>query len=357
MKLYDDAVLDAAAAREAGDSAGAWKLADALLAEIPKTTDEDRIAAARAANSKVSVGGGVTPDRKKVSAQLTDYARRLADESIHTPAGKPYSVDTLDDLRDVAMAWPKEARYPQAAFRTHQEAKRPGMLDDIALKALCKYASGSGRKPPEIDADAWKSAKAMVDRLVERKARYTVSANALRAAVQRKNNTFTPEAAKTPEPVTATSVVAAAKSLPTQERTALARELAADPETRKDVETAVREVKSDELAAAHRRVMEEHGGKRKSGLGGGADDAPKHVVTEQPLAVLGVLIETEGFKDALPKVIRIVSDKRELLAEDDFEYLREWSTTMRQHLDTLDELLKLGTGLTDEAIEGLLKGE
>jgi hypothetical protein len=343
MKLYDDAVLDAAASREAGDSAGAWKLADALLAKIPAGTPGRK-------------GGDVAP----VSDGLQQYATKLNEENICTPAGGPYSASTLDDLRDVAMAWPTDKRHPQAAFRTHQEAVRPDSDNGKVLRTLCRYAAGEIKSTSTIDSKSWAEATEIVDRLIKRRAKYTVSANALRLAVGRKKNTPVRDDVVAPapfEPVTATSVAAAAKSLPTPERTALARELAADPQTRKDVETAVREVKSDELAAAHRRVMEEHGGKRKSGLGGGADDAPKHVVTEQPLAVLGVLIETEGFKDALPKVIRIVSDKRELLAEDDFEYLREWSTTMRQHLDTLDELLKLGTGLTDEAIEGLLKGE
>ena len=343
MKLYDDAVLEAAANREAGDSVGAWRLADALAAAIPDANGTNQ-------HSRPEAGMLTVPE------QLADYAAKLAAEDIHTPAGDLYTARSLEDLRGVANVWPATERHSQAAYRTHREAGSPKTEAAVALKALCKYADGGAkRKPTGIDSADWAKAIKVVDRLIARKAKYAVSANALRLAAKRKINT-PPRENVVPEPVTVTSVAATVKNLPTKDRTALARELASAPETRKVVESAVREVKSDELAAAHKRFEEEHAGKRTTRRGG-PDDAPQRVIGDQPLAVLGVLIETEPMKDGMPKVVQIVSDKRDLLADDDIEYLREWSATMRRHLDILDELLKLGTGLTDEALEGLLKGE
>jgi hypothetical protein len=366
MKLYEDPVLEAAAYREAGDSAGAWKLAGALLEAIP--AGEGKGGDRKSPGSK----GAASP---LLIDKLSSYADKLAEENIQTPAGGPYSVSTLDDLRDVAMAWPADKRYPQAAFRTHMEVGAPfvdapspfAVKANAALKALCTYAAGGAkRKPTELDSGDWAAAIAVVDTLVKRKAKYTVSANALRLAVGRKRNTPDRDDVLRPvdfsqrRPLTGDEVASVAKSLPKKEKAALFKDLVTtDPDARKNAEAAVREVKSEELAQAHRRFQEEHAGKRESGREGGPDDAAQHTLVDQPLSLLGILIETEPMKeDMLPKVIRIVSEKRELLDTDAFDYLREFSATMRQGLDTLDALVELGTGLTDEAIaEGLLRGE
>jgi hypothetical protein len=347
VKLFDDAVLDAAAAREAGDSVGAWKLADALASSIPRETG------GRPGTS--SDGTGSIPDR------LAEYEQLLRNEGIVTPAGGPYTVFSLRDLRDVAIRWSSAKRYPQAAFRTHQEAGSPGSEADVALKALCKYAAGGvKRKPSDLDSAAWVEAIEVVDRLLKRKAKYPVSANALRLAVGRKKNTpeREPENFPVPEPVTVSAMAQQFKSLPPKERAAFTKDvLTSDPEARKDVEDTVREVKNTELAEAHEQFMRDHAGKRKSGLPGGPDDAPRRTFVDQPLASLGLFSETEGYKESLLRIIKIVSDKRDLLDDETFEYLREWSAEVRTNLDTLDALLKLGTGLTDEALEDLLKGD
>jgi hypothetical protein len=338
MKLYDDAVLDAAATREAGDSGGAWRLADALLTEIP----------ANPGGKGVQSGGPGTPEL------LADYATRLTTEGIHTPGGGPYSASTLDDLRDAAMAWPPNERYQQAAYRTHRQAGRPGSEGDVALKALTRYAEGGvKRRPSEIDPDAWAKAIPMVDRLLGRKAKYPVSANALRTALGQKNNTHTPETAvPTPEPVN----VDAVRNLPPKERAALVAELAADPVTRQDTETAVRDVRNKELEKTYQEFHEKHAGKRKPRTGG-PDDGPQRVIGEQSRFGFNMLLETEPMKASLPKLIKLITDDRDLITDDDVEYLQEWSAEIRKGLDMLDELLKLGRGLTDEALADLLKGE
>jgi hypothetical protein len=348
MKIYDDAVLEAAASRENADSPGAWRLADALLTAIPHGTNQ---------GTRTDLSGVDTP---KVPALLDSYADRLTEEGIETPAGASYSASTLLDLRNVSMLWPKDKRHSLAAFTTHQDAGGPESIGGKALIALCKYAAGGAkRKPVDIDSAAWAEAVKRVDKVRARGAKYPVTKNAIRAVKQRRLNVIPPEApVNVPEPVTTAEAAATVvRDLPKAEREKLVKSLVtSDPETRRTVETAVRDVKSDELAKAHQRFEEKHADKRKT-TSGGASDATSRTVADQPLAVLGVLIETEPMKDGMPKVVQIVSDKRDLLADDDIEYLREWSATMRRHLDILDELLKLGTGLTDEALEGLLRGE
>jgi hypothetical protein len=224
-RLYDDPVLEAAASREAGDSVGAWKLADALATAIPADRDNS--------HRHSSDGTGMT-----IPEQLAEYETNLASEGIETPAGGAYTVFSLRDLRDVAMRWPADKRYPQAAFRTHQEAGSPGSEADVALKALCKYAAGGAkRKPSEIDSAAWAKAIEQVDKLLARKARYAVSANTLRTAAQRKINT-PPRNDAPVEPVVAESTPKA-----------VAERISSDPLFRHEVMEAMPVKELEEFAA------------------------------------------------------------------------------------------------------------
>jgi len=166
-------IKEAAESRQSGESAGAWRLADALLAEVP---------------AGLNHGG----DRSKSSdvTTLDAIAARLTGDGIETPVGNPYTAATLRELRLVAMGWGKGERLGEAAFRTHQECGTSDQWKRDVLRALCAAARTQDWELPELDIDpaAWERAVTSVQRKVSSGTRYSVSANDLRTALKHKTN-------------------------------------------------------------------------------------------------------------------------------------------------------------------------
>lgn len=174
--MADYATVGAAEALLSASSGGAWTLADALVEDTKHLqTDTD------------------------VAAELIMIAETLAELGIVTPNGDPYLVPALVTLRRNGLAWPPAERYPVAAYRTHQEAATP--LGRIVLAALAAVAVGrTVACPEEVDADAWLSAVARVERRRDagRRAKYIVAANDVRIAMQRTPNVPMSRDAKSP---------------------------------------------------------------------------------------------------------------------------------------------------------------
>lgn len=180
-------IRDAAQRRLEGESTGAWRLADALAAEIPERPHDggDR----KSPRYQADQGSDIT-------TLMADVAAELEAAEIETPAGGAYTVASLRELRLVALGWPLDSRYREAAFRTHQEA---GSSDDWrrgVLRALCLAARTGDfqyRETTAIDDAAWATAVRGVQRKLAAGHRYPVAANDLRAALQRKRNTPPPD--------------------------------------------------------------------------------------------------------------------------------------------------------------------
>jgi len=168
-----DKIKDAAQRRVAGESTGAWKLADELAAEVQMTM-------------------GPTPESSSdVATRLADIAAELEAAGIETPTGGSYTVVSLRELRLVSLGWKKADRQPEAAFRTHQETGSSDEWKRSVLRALCLAARSGDFRYPEttaIDEAAWETAVVSVRRKVHNGNRYPVSANDLRTALKRKVN-------------------------------------------------------------------------------------------------------------------------------------------------------------------------
>jgi hypothetical protein len=176
-----DRIVKAAQQRMGGESTGAWKLAEALAADIP--------AQAKGGDRKSESAN----QGSDVAALLREAADRLLEEGVETPAGEPYTPASLKDLRMVAVAWSPEDRFEEAAFRTHQEAGKDERKRQV-LAVLCEAARTGDLGLPEledgeIDEIAWMKATASIARKRERGSRYPVSANDFRIALKRKKNT------------------------------------------------------------------------------------------------------------------------------------------------------------------------
>jgi len=178
-------IREAAERRHHDDSSTTWKLADAILGEVPE------------------IGSGNAPSRGRLADALESLALKLEDDGVRTPNGDIYTAKALDHLRDTALWWrPGTTRHPEAAFRTHQEAGSPTTPGGIMLHALCAYARGERVKRPQLgvigtgkdrrepDQEAWERAIAGVKRKrgLSRTPRYLVAANDLRYALQRLGN-------------------------------------------------------------------------------------------------------------------------------------------------------------------------
>jgi hypothetical protein len=169
-------IKDAAQRRAEGESTGAWKLADALVAEIPE----------REHGKAITAGNG-----SDVATIMADIAAELIEAEIETPAGAAYTVASLRELRLVALGWPQGERMLQAAFRTHQETGSSDLWKRGVLRALCDAARTEDYSYPEtsaIDEGAWAKAIVGVQRKIKAGNRYPVSANDLRVALKRKAN-------------------------------------------------------------------------------------------------------------------------------------------------------------------------
>lgn len=175
-------VVEAADALDRNDTQGVWRLADAILAHVPA---EDP---------------GRKPDNEgtRVPSLLESLAHDLEADGIRATSGDPYRVSTLSKMRAVAAAYPEGERFPEAAYRTHQEA-RTTVTGKRVLRELCKFARGETcRRPHDVGADgglivsaaAWDEAKL---RIQNRTSGYAVAANDIRVALSRKTNVPTPD--------------------------------------------------------------------------------------------------------------------------------------------------------------------
>jgi hypothetical protein len=165
-------VREAAIQRDSTDTTRTWALADAVLAHIPALPE---------GNPNYPPEGGVA----SVPERLIELSNQLALDGVTTPKGDTYTDTSLKHLREVAMAWPAEARHPEAAYRTHREAMNStngrGILD-----VLVRYARGEQvRRPNSIEADAWTEVKMRIDM---RERGFKVVANDLRIAQSQRPN-------------------------------------------------------------------------------------------------------------------------------------------------------------------------
>lgn len=142
-----------------------WSIADAILADVPDESHGDF-------STRVE--------------RFEAIAREMADRDLLAPNGQPYTVDALRHLRNTAIAWPENERHSWASYRTHQEAGGRDSIGRVALAALVEFAeNGSVITPSNLDVDAFEQA---IDMVGNSKARYPVSANALRTALEKKRN-------------------------------------------------------------------------------------------------------------------------------------------------------------------------
>jgi hypothetical protein len=183
-------IREAAEARMGGESTGAWKLADALAAEIPEQKTGPKT-------------DGLSND---LITKLQEIAARLLEDGIETPAGGSYTAEVLRQLRLVALAWPKAERHREAAFRTHQEVGASDPWKREVFAAICNAARSGDFSPPklsegEVDDEAWLRASTSIAKKRERDNRYPVSANDVRVAFKRKTNV---PSRNRPEPAKAT---------------------------------------------------------------------------------------------------------------------------------------------------------
>jgi len=170
-------VRAAAEQRAAGESGGAWRLADRVLDHIPNGENHG-------GDRRSSVGAPPL-----LIARLTDLATRLTNDGVETPQGLPYTADGLGELRKMAMAWPPDTRWKEAAYRTHEEAGGSDNPKRSILSALCFYAdTGTEQRPSGVNIINWRAAITLVDTAKQRGSRYVVSANALRVAAGGKAN-------------------------------------------------------------------------------------------------------------------------------------------------------------------------
>lgn len=163
-----------------------WKLADAILADVPNRPE------GRPRNLPLA---GEVSEESSIEDLLADIVAEMDDLGITTPNGDPYTTASLANMRHTAMAWPLAERHDEAAYRTHQEAGGRDGLGRKMLAALCKVAQGKRVVcPDEVDPDAWATAK---KRVLDKKGKprppkLLVSANDLRTAMKRKINTPPP---------------------------------------------------------------------------------------------------------------------------------------------------------------------
>jgi hypothetical protein len=232
-------VRSAAASLDRSDTKCVWRLADAILAHVPATTDAERTAAATAVRT-----GNVNPRAGgDVAALLATLARDLTADGVFTPKGDPYSVGTLSNLREVAMAWPADDRHPEAAFRTHQEASNPTRRRILA--ALCAVARGETvRRPNGLDSSDWQRA---VDRVRARTNGFAVTANDLRISEARPTNntgaTRTPRPADVPAAIAEHGAAAVVAEMSTTERAEVADAIA-EREARERVDAGLVEAET-----------------------------------------------------------------------------------------------------------------
>lgn len=152
---------------------GKWKMADAVLADVPGWLDGE-----------------------PAHSRLVELAEALTAAGIATPNGEFYMVQSLSTMRRTALAWPPEQRHPDVAYRTHQEADRDGDLGREVLAALACVARGEPAEYPEGSSpSAFEAAKERVERRVSAKRvpRFKVAANDMRVAMNHAINTPVPK--------------------------------------------------------------------------------------------------------------------------------------------------------------------
>ena len=179
-------VRAAAERRQADDSSTTWKLADAVLAQIPEMPSGTRT------DLTPPAGGGSISDR------LAILALQLAEDGARTPGGDEYTAAALKHLREMAMAWrPSTTRHDEAAYETHREANGPDTAGGTMLAALCAVARGERVRRPEVgevgppsdrrvpDKAAWDLAVAGIRRKQDRPRppRYLVAKRDFRTAM------------------------------------------------------------------------------------------------------------------------------------------------------------------------------
>jgi hypothetical protein len=229
-------VREAALARAAGDSSGAWRLADALVAEIPERQHGKAVTAANG---------------RDVTTVIADIVADLDRTGVETPAGGGYTVAGLRELRLVALGWPRLQRQPEAAFRTHQEV---GTTDERAraiLRALCQAArsqrySWPGKKLG-IDRDTWNLAINGVIRKVGAGNRYPVSANDVRIALERKTNV--PPKGNGAIPVTRETAIAAVEAMDEDTKIAVVQAIVSSAPSTSEVAISTHEALNDRADA------------------------------------------------------------------------------------------------------------
>jgi hypothetical protein len=150
------AAMEAVMSAESRDT---WRVADALLADVPACPQ----GGAHAAAARWSAHGDASRTRAHDASGVADRLRQIAaaagEEDLTTPGGEPYSVASLSFLRSMAIAWPPDQRHAEAAFRTHKMAGGIDNRGRVVLAALCALARGEDAARPEnVDQDAWEAA-------------------------------------------------------------------------------------------------------------------------------------------------------------------------------------------------------
>lgn len=143
-----------------------WTLADALVADIPGNNDGET-----------------------VGERLTRIVAAARERELVTPNGDLYTEGALWMLRKTALAWPVEERHPEAAYRTHLEARGTDSRGRVVLAALCAYARNDTAPCPKgVNAQAFLAARRRVAAKAARGRRFPVSANDLRLALGNAEN-------------------------------------------------------------------------------------------------------------------------------------------------------------------------
>ena len=273
-----DKVREAALGRDQSDTSKSWALADAVLAMIPPEQ----------AGRPPAPGESPAP-RQVISDRLATLADRLYDDGNVQPNWGTYTANTLKEMRETAMAWPKSDRHTEAAFRTHQEAGAKNGNGRQILTALCSVARGEKvARPLLVDnkgseictAEVWTEVRRAITK--RKGTTYPVSANDVRLLLNRKPNVPTPNptptttsAASSSGTSTATTTsTASTPSTPNTQTPEQGQQAASDGAPTHNAGDAQRaatggSVHDDpERAEGHHRRLERCPGPRRRGLGG-----------------------------------------------------------------------------------------
>jgi hypothetical protein len=181
MTTYDN-VVKAAQRLLTDETKDTWALADAVLAHVPDAT------ATKVANLKQGTTVPDSPDvgviGQSVPQRIAALAAQMKDDGVITQKGTSYTASTLTHFREAAVAWPKDDRYDEASFSTHQAAA-DSKDARLVLKALVNVArGGSPVRPRGFDLAAWNKS---LDRVQSRtRAGFRVTVDDIRVA--RKQN-------------------------------------------------------------------------------------------------------------------------------------------------------------------------